>query len=59
MEFGRGMEAALADRFVGMYVNEDTRAWNEESRRGLEYLLNLAWERDVIPHRICPEFLPA
>lgn len=58
MQFGRGMEQALADRFVGMYVNEDTRAWNPESRRGLERLLNLAWERGLIPKRVSPEFLP-
>lgn len=59
VQFGRGMETALADQFVGMYVNEDTRAWNEESRRGLECLLNLASERGLIPQRIRPEFLPA
>jgi 1,4-dihydroxy-6-naphthoate synthase len=58
MEFGRGMEAALADRFVGMYVNEDTRAWNQESRRGLEHLLNLAWEHGLIAKQVRPEFLP-
>jgi 1,4-dihydroxy-6-naphthoate synthase len=52
------MEAALADRFVGMYVNEDTRAWNQESRQGLEHLLNMAWEQGVITTRIRPEFLP-
>ncbi|PWB77505.1 MAG: ABC transporter substrate-binding protein [Candidatus Methylomirabilota bacterium] len=58
MQFGRGMEATLADRFVGMYVNEDTRAWNQESRRGLEQLLKLAWERGVVTARVSPEFLP-
>ncbi|VUZ84705.1 ABC transporter substrate-binding protein [Candidatus Methylomirabilis lanthanidiphila] len=58
MQFGRGLEAALADRFVGMYVNEDTRAWNQESRRGLEHLLQQAWEQGVITTRVRPEFLP-
>ncbi|MDD5559724.1 MqnA/MqnD/SBP family protein [Candidatus Methylomirabilis sp.] len=58
LQFGRGMEEALADRFVGMYVNEDTRVWNQECRRGLEHLLNLAWEQGVITKRIHPEFLP-
>lgn len=58
IQFGRGMEATLADRFVGMYVNEDTRAWNQESRQGLELLLNMAWEHGVITTRIRPEFLP-
>lgn len=59
MQFGRGLDARLADRFVGMYVNEDTRTWNEECRRGLEYLLNLGWEQGVIAKRIRPEFLPS
>jgi 1,4-dihydroxy-6-naphthoate synthase len=57
MQFGRGMGTALADRFVGMYVNEDTCAWNSESRRGLEQLLNLAWEQGLIRKRVRPEFL--
>jgi len=57
MQFGRGMDPSLADRFVGMYVNDDTRAWNPESRLGLERLLDMAWERGLIPKRIRPEFL--
>ena len=57
MQFGRGMDTSLADRFVGMYVNDDTRAWNPESRLGLERLLDMAWERGLIPKRISPEFL--
>jgi 1,4-dihydroxy-6-naphthoate synthase len=57
MQFGRGMDTSLADRFVGMYVNDDTRAWNPESRLGLERLLDMAWERGLIPKRVRPEFL--
>ena len=57
MEFGRGMDTSLADRFVGMYVNDDTSAWNPESRLGLERLLDMAWERRLIPKRVRPEFL--
>ena len=58
MQFGRGMETALADRFVGMYVNDDTLAWTPESRKGLERLLDMAWGRGLIPKRVRPEFLP-
>ena len=57
MEFGRGMDISLADRFVGMYVNDDTRVWNAECRLGLERLLDMAWEQGLIPKRIRPEFL--
>ena len=57
MQFGRGMDLPLVDRFVGMYVNDDTRAWNLESQRGLERLLDMAWEQGLIPKRVRPEFL--
>ena len=39
LRFGRGLDAALADRFVGMYVNERTRDYGEEGRRAVEELL--------------------
>jgi 1,4-dihydroxy-6-naphthoate synthase len=57
VQFARGTDVALADRFVGMYVNEDTRAWNQECRQGLELLLDRAWKQGVIAKQIHPEFL--
>ena len=59
MRFGRGMAPAEADRFIGMYVNDDTRAWNPDSREGLVRLLEMAWERQLLPHRVLPQFLPS
>jgi 1,4-dihydroxy-6-naphthoate synthase len=58
VQFGRGVATGLADRFIDMYVNDDTRDWAPESRSGLERLLDMAWERGCIPKRILPEFLP-
>jgi 1,4-dihydroxy-6-naphthoate synthase len=37
--FGRGLDRALADRFVGMYVNERTEEYGEEGRQAVAELL--------------------
>jgi 1,4-dihydroxy-6-naphthoate synthase len=39
LQFGRGLDPALADRFVGMYVNDLTRDYGEQGRRAVEELL--------------------
>jgi 1,4-dihydroxy-6-naphthoate synthase len=39
LRFGRGLDAALADRFVGMYVNELTCDYGEEGRAAVRELL--------------------
>ena len=42
MEFSRGLEPHLADRFVGMYVNDLTCDYGEEGRAAVEELLRRA-----------------
>ncbi len=39
LQFGRGLDAALGDRFVGMYVNELTQDYGEEGREAVRELL--------------------
>ena len=39
LQFGRGLDGELADRFVGMYVNELTQDYGEQGRRAVEELL--------------------
>lgn len=39
LRFGRGLDTALADRFVGMYVNELTQDYGEEGRAAVRELL--------------------
>jgi 1,4-dihydroxy-6-naphthoate synthase len=39
LQFGRGLDTALADRFVGMYVNELTQDYGEEGREAVRELL--------------------
>src|SRR5207302_2003685 len=40
--FARGLDTALADQFVSMYVNEMTRGYGEEGRQAVEELLRRA-----------------
>jgi 1,4-dihydroxy-6-naphthoate synthase len=40
--FGRGLDSELADRFVGMYVNELTCEYGEEGRQAVRELLSRA-----------------
>jgi 1,4-dihydroxy-6-naphthoate synthase len=56
IQFGRGLDRAKTDRFVGMYVNDLTLAYGERGRKGLERLLTDAFERGLIPQRVPVEF---
>jgi len=56
LQFGRGLDRAKTDRFVGMYVNDLTLAYGERGRRGLERLMTDAFERGLIPQRVPVEF---
>jgi len=56
LQFGRGLDRAKTDRFVGMYVNDLTLAYGERGRQGLERLMADAYERGLIPQRVAVEF---
>ena len=56
LQFGRGLDRARTDRFVGMYVNELTLSYGERGRKGVERLMSEAFEKGLIPHRIPVEF---
>jgi 1,4-dihydroxy-6-naphthoate synthase len=52
LQFGRGLDERLADRFVGMYVNRLTEDYGDEGRQAVEELLRRgadvgAFERPV------------
>ena len=52
LQFGRGLDRAKTDRFVGMYVNDLTLSYGERGRLGLERLMNDAFEKGLIPQRV-------
>ena len=57
MAYARDLSREKADVFVGMYVNEWTRAYGDAGRRAVSRLLGRAAEAGVIPERIEPEFV--
>jgi 1,4-dihydroxy-6-naphthoate synthase len=56
IQFGRGLDRARTDRFVGMYVNDLTLSYGDRGRRGVERLMTEAFERGLIPQRVPVEF---
>ncbi len=54
--FGRGLDRADADRFVGMYVNQWTLDFGPRGRQAVAELLARGHAAGVIPQRVVPEF---
>jgi 1,4-dihydroxy-6-naphthoate synthase len=54
--FARDMEPELADRFVGMYVNGYTLDYGARGRQAIETLLDLGFQKGLIPRRPSVEF---
>jgi 1,4-dihydroxy-6-naphthoate synthase len=52
LQFGRGLDRAKTDRFVGMYVNDLTLSYGERGRRGLERLMGDAYAKGLIPNPV-------
>src|SRR5262249_39136891 len=57
MEFSRGLEPHLADRFVGMYVNELTQDYGDEGRQAVRELLSRAEALGAFPEPVRVEFV--
>ncbi|HEX7549815.1 MAG TPA: MqnA/MqnD/SBP family protein [Candidatus Methylomirabilis sp.] len=56
MQYGRDLDRKLADRFVGMYVNQSTLDYGDRGREAVRRLLFLGYEQGIIPHRVEVEF---
>jgi 1,4-dihydroxy-6-naphthoate synthase len=57
LQFGRGLDPSLADRFVGMYVNELTQDYGEEGRQAVTELLRRGEEIGAFPGPVRVEFV--
>ena len=57
MKYGRDLDAAKTDRFVGMYVNDWTIDFGVRGREAVRLLLRRGYESGVIPHLVVPEFI--
>jgi 1,4-dihydroxy-6-naphthoate synthase len=59
MSFARGMDPRVADRFVGMWVNDMTLDCGERGRRAVQELLDRGHAAGVIPQAVRAEFVAA
>lgn len=56
MKYAGDMERSLADKFVGMYVNDFTLDFGDDGREGVRRLLDQGYEKGVISEKINLEF---
>ena len=56
LTFGRGLDRAKADQFVGMYVNDWTLDFGPRGREAVAQLLARGHAAGVIPELVVPEF---
>ena len=49
MQFARDLDPQLADRFVGMYVNERTLDYGADGREAIRRLLDMGYREGIIP----------
>jgi 1,4-dihydroxy-6-naphthoate synthase len=57
MQFARDLDPNLANRFVGMYVNERTLNYGDDGREAIRKLLEMGYDRGIIPHRANVDFV--
>jgi 1,4-dihydroxy-6-naphthoate synthase len=56
MQFARDMETEVADKFVGMYVNDRTLAYGETERKAIQLLLDMGHQKKIIDQPVKIEF---
>ena len=56
LQFGRGLDRAKADKFVGMYVNEITLEYGDRGRKAVQLLFDEAWDKRLIPKKLDIEY---
>ena len=57
MQFARDLDPQLADKFVGMYVNERTLDYGIEGREAIRRLLDMGHKAGIIPHAARLDFV--
>jgi 1,4-dihydroxy-6-naphthoate synthase len=57
MQFARDLDSQLADKFVGMYVNERTLDYGPDGREAVRRLLDMGHKAGIIPHAAKLEFI--
>jgi 1,4-dihydroxy-6-naphthoate synthase len=56
-QFSRGLDAANADRFVSMYVNDWTLDYGQRGRRAVQELLDRGFQKGILPKAVKAEYV--
>ncbi len=54
--YGRGLDEAQTDEFVGMYVNQRTLDYGDDGRRAVRLFLERGYQAGIIPHPVDVQF---
>ncbi|HEY4677329.1 MAG TPA: MqnA/MqnD/SBP family protein [Candidatus Angelobacter sp.] len=57
MQFARDLDTQMADRFVGMYVNDRTLDYGDDGKQAVVKLLDMGYQAGIIPHKPAVEFV--
>lgn len=57
MQFARDLDPSMADKFVGMYVNERTLDYGADGRDAVRQLLDMGYKAGVIPYQAKVDFV--
>jgi 1,4-dihydroxy-6-naphthoate synthase len=57
LPLGRGLDRALADKFIGMYVNELTLDYGERGKKGVREFLDRGYAAGLLPEPVALEFV--
>jgi 1,4-dihydroxy-6-naphthoate synthase len=57
LRFGRGIDEAVADRFIEMYVNELTEDYGDEGRQAVAELLRRGEAIGAFPEAVTLDFV--
>jgi len=57
LQFARDLDPAMANKFVGMYVNHRTLDFGKDGRESIQKFLDMGYERGVIPHKATVDFI--
>lgn len=57
LQYARGLDPALADRFIGMYVNQRTVGYSEDARRSISLFLSEGCTHGIIRVPVHTEFV--
>ena len=57
MQFARDLDPSMANRFVGMYVNERTLNYGDDGREAIRKLLQMGYDRGIISVKAKVDFV--